>query len=102
MKQIISIVLAAALALSMAACGSAVPEQTDVPEPTAVPKLTATPESAVTPEPTAIPETERKVVSEGNKSGDYEYTAYSDGTADITRYMGGDAELAIPAELSLP
>lgn len=42
---------------------------------------------------------QKKVKTEGIKSGDYTYTLYTDNTACITAYSGKDTVLAIPAEL---
>ncbi len=52
-KKTLAVLLSAALALTLAACGAKTDSE---PLPTATPEVTATPEATATPEPTATPE----------------------------------------------
>jgi len=109
MKQILTLLLSVALIFSLVACsGIAAPSQedsvavissADTPEQAAAAETTAVPIPTDTPEPTPTPAPKRKLVDMGIKSGDYEYSTYSDQTITITSYLGTDAEATIPAEL---
>ena len=41
------------------------------------------------------------VVATGKIDGDFEYTLYSDNTAEITKYLGSAAAVTVPAAISL-
>ena len=100
MKKIIATALMLALALSLAACGSAQPEVTIVP--TEAPAATAEPTVEPTVEPTAeptplpaIPETEEQLLN--NFLADFT-RAYFYGTAeDVQPYLAADFQGPVDA-----
>ena len=108
-KKTLAVLLCAALALTLAACGAKTDSE---PLPTATPEVTATPESTATPEPTAEPAEEVTIhdfdiyVDAFKDENDIEITSTDDGTdiADtdalyVYLYNNGVTRQAVQADL---
>lgn len=108
-KKTLAVLLCAALALTLAACGAKTDSE---PLPTATPEVTATPEPTVTPEPTAEPVEEVTIhdfdiyVDAFKDENDIEITSTDDGTdiADtdalyVYLYNNGVTRQAVQADL---
>ena len=108
-KKTLAVLLCAALALTLAACGAKTDSE---PVPTATPEVTATPEPAATPEPTAEPAEEVAIhdfdiyVDAFKDENDIEITSTDDGTdiADtdalyVYLYNNGVTRQAVQADL---
>ena len=108
-KKPLAVLLCAALALTLAACGAKTDSE---PQPTATPEVTATPEPTTTPEPTAEPAEEVTIhdfdiyVDAFKDENDIEITSTDDGTdiADtdalyVYLYNNGVTRQAVQADL---
>ena len=108
-KKTLAVLLCAALALTLAACGAKTDSE---PLPTATPEVTATPELTATPEPTAEPAEEVTIhdfdiyVDAFKDENDIEITSTDDGTdiADtdalyVYLYNNGVTRQAVQADL---
>ena len=108
-KKPLAVLLCAALALTLAACGAKTDSE---PQPTATPEVTATPEPTATPEQTAEPAEEVTIhdfdiyVDAFKDENDIEITSTDDGTdiADtdalyVYLYNNGVTRQAVQADL---
>lgn len=108
-KKTLAVLLSAALALTLAACGAKTDSE---PLPTATPEVTATPAPTATPEPTAEPAEEVTIhdfdiyVDAFKDENDIEITSTDDGTdiADtdalyVYLYNNGVTRQAVQADL---
>ena len=108
-KKPLAVLLCAALALTLAACGAKTDSE---PQPTATPEVTATPEPTATPEATAEPDEEVTIhdfdiyVDAFKDENDIEITSTDDGTdiADtdalyVYLYNNGVTRQAVQADL---
>ena len=76
-KKPLAVLLCAALALTLAACGAKTDPE---PQPTATPEVTATPEPTATPEEAMAEETNADVVTPVSKSVDLSNAIVHDGS----------------------